>query len=79
MKIMYSREMRMCKVDKYMDNSLVSYFSLLKVTILDSMDSGLIRMDSYFFLAVYMIYYLSVNLWSIEYFVCLQKKNARRR
>ena len=36
-------------------------------------------MDSYFHLAVYMIYYLSVNLWSIDYFVCLQKKNARRR
>ena len=41
--------------------------------------SGLIRMDSYFYLAVYMIYYLSVHLWSIEYFVCLQKKNTRRR
>ena len=41
--------------------------------------SGLIRMDSYLFLAVYIIYYLSVHLWSIENFVCSQKKKARRR
>ena len=39
--------------------------------------SGLIRMDSYFFLAVYMIYYLSVHL--VDRVFCLFTEEEREK
>ena len=34
-------------------------------------------MDSYFHVAVYMIYYLSVNLLSIDYFVFTEEREKK--